>query len=60
MFWNRKKRIFPTRTIEQLKNSVNILFVDNEVFNLTTELKDKEGWGGSLLFRTSHLFHKKN
>ncbi len=44
MFWNRKKRIFPTRTIEQLKNSVNILFVDNEVFNLTTELKDKEGW----------------
>ena len=44
MFWNRKKRIFPTRTIEQLKNSVNILFVDNEVFNLTTELKEKEGW----------------
>lgn len=44
MLWNRKKRIFPTRTIEQLKNSVNILFVDNEVFNLTTELKDKEGW----------------
>ena len=44
MFWNRKKKIFPTRTIEQLKNSVNILFVDNEVFNLTTELKDKEGW----------------
>ena len=44
MFWNRKKRIFPTRTIEQLKNSVNILFVDNEVFNLTTELKDNEGW----------------
>ena len=44
MFWNRKKRIFPTRTIEQLKNSVNILFVQNEVFNLTTELKDKEGW----------------
>lgn len=44
MFWNRKKRIFPTRTIEQLKNSVNILFVDNEVFNLTAELKDKEGW----------------
>ena len=44
MFWNRKKRIFPTRTIEQLKNSVNILFVDNEVFNLTPELKDKEGW----------------
>ncbi len=44
MFWNRKKRIFPTRTIEQLKNTVNILFVDNEVFNLTTELKEKEGW----------------
>lgn len=44
MFWNRKKRIFPTRTIEQLKNTVNILFVDNEMFNLTTELKEKEGW----------------
>ena len=44
MFWNRKKRIFPNRTIEQLKNTVNILFVDNEVFNLTTELKEKEGW----------------
>lgn len=44
MFWNRKKRLFPTRTIDQLKNTVNILFVDNEVFNLTTELKDKEGW----------------
>lgn len=44
MFWNRKKRLFPTRTIEQLKNTVNILFVDNEVFNLTTELKEKEGW----------------
>lgn len=44
MFWNRKKRLFPTRTIDQLKNTVNILFVDNEVFNLTTELKEKEGW----------------
>ena len=44
MFWNRKKRIFTNRTIEQLKNTVNILFVDNEVFNLTTELKEKEGW----------------
>ena len=24
--------------------TVNILFVDNEVFNLTSELKEKEGW----------------
>ena len=44
MFWSRKKKPFPTRTIEQLKNTVNILFVDNEVFNLTSELKEKEGW----------------
>ena len=60
MFWNRKKRIFPTRTIEQLKNSVNILFVDNEVFNLTTELKDKEGWRRlSVVPDISSLSHKE-
>lgn len=35
---------FPNRTLEQLKISVNILFVDNEFYNLTTELKEKEGW----------------
>lgn len=40
-----KKRVhFPNRTMEQLKLSVNILFIDNEDFNLTTELKEKEGW----------------
>ena len=40
---NRRKQ-FPSRTIEQLKMSVNILFIDNEVFYLTTDLKEKEGW----------------
>ena len=40
-----KKHVqFPNRTMEQLKSSVNILFIDNEDFNLTTELKEKEGW----------------
>lgn len=42
LFTKRKK--FPTRTLEQLKNSVEILFVDNEAFNLTEDLKEKEGW----------------
>ncbi len=40
----RKKKQFPTRSIEQLKNSVEILFIDNETFNLTDDLKTKEGW----------------
>jgi hypothetical protein len=40
----RKKEKFPTRSIDQLKNSVEILFIDNEKFNLTDDLKDKEGW----------------
>lgn len=39
-----RRKHFPVRTIEQLKSSVNILFIDNEFFNLTNELKDKEGW----------------
>lgn len=42
LFTKRKK--FPTRTLEQLKNSVEILFIDNEAFNLTDDLKEKEGW----------------
>lgn len=33
-----KQKSFPVRTIEQLKNSVEILFIDNEEFNLTKEL----------------------
>lgn len=43
-FFSKTNKKFPTRTIDQLKSSVNILFVDNEVFNLTSELKEKEGW----------------
>ena len=39
-----KQKSFPVRTIEQLKNSVEILFIDNEEFNLTKELKEKDGW----------------
>jgi len=40
----KPKKKFPARTIDQLKNSVEILFIDNEAFNLTEELKEKEGW----------------
>jgi len=39
-----KQKNFPIRTIEQLKNSVEILFIDNEEFNLTEDLKEKDGW----------------
>lgn len=44
MFRFRSKTSFPIKTLEQLKNSVEILFIDNETFNLTEELKEKEGW----------------
>ena len=40
----KTKKKFPIRTIEQLKDSVEILFIDNEAFNLTEDLKEKEGW----------------
>lgn len=40
----KPKKKFPVRTIDQLKNSVEILFIDNEVFNLTEDLREKEGW----------------
>ena len=40
----KPKKKFPIRTIEQLKDSVEILFIDNEAFNLTEDLKEKEGW----------------
>lgn len=43
-FFSKTNKKFPTRTIDQLKSAVNILFIDNEVFNLTSELKEKEGW----------------
>lgn len=39
-----RSRHFPIRTIDQLKSSVSILFIDNEVFNLIDDLKVKEGW----------------
>ncbi len=42
-FFTKRKK-FPIRTIEQLKNNVQILFIDNETFNLTEDLKEKEGW----------------
>lgn len=40
----KKNRVFPTRSIEQLKEIVNVLFIDNESFYLTDDLKSKEGW----------------
>lgn len=43
LFFTKRKK-FPVRTIEQLKNNVKILFIDNETFNLTEDLKEKEGW----------------
>lgn len=43
LFFHKRKHV-PQRTLDQLKTSVNILFIDNEVFNLTNELKEKEGW----------------
>lgn len=39
-----KPKKFPVRTLEQLKNNVKILFIDNETFNLPKDLKEKEGW----------------
>jgi len=40
----RKKKVFPHRTIEDLKNIVKILIIDNEPFNLEKDLKEKEHW----------------
>lgn len=40
----KPKKKFPIRIIEQLKDSVEILFIDNEAFYLTEDLKEKEGW----------------
>ena len=44
----KPKKKFPVRTIDQLKNSVEILFIDNEVFNLTEDLKENSYWLGSI------------
>lgn len=35
---------FPIRTIEDLKNSVNILFIDDIQFKTVDALKEKDGW----------------
>ena len=40
----RKKKVIPHRTIEDLKNIVKILIVDNEPFSLENDLKEKEHW----------------
>lgn len=39
-----KQKPFPGRSLDDLKTSVNILFVDDEEFKLTTELREKDGW----------------
>lgn len=37
-------RPFPVRSIDVLKNSVNILFIDDLQFNIVDALKEKDGW----------------
>ena len=47
-FCKRKKKgaakPFPIRTIEDLKNNVNILFIDDIQFKTVDALKEKDGW----------------
>ena len=40
----KKKRSLPEHTEEELKNIVNILFVDDIKFNLIKDIQEKDGW----------------
>lgn len=42
LFLGRKP--FPSRTIEDLKSYVKILFIDDEYFSIVKQLKEKDNW----------------
>lgn len=39
-----KRHKLPKRELKDIKNSCNILFIDDEKFSIVERLKDKEGW----------------